>query len=499
MLSDVLPRLPVLQRAGPDDAEIGAATGDSRKVRPLSLFAAIPGTRVDGHRFVPMAVTQGASVVVVRDWPSDPPPDDVVVLRVADPRRALALVSSALADDPAGDMQTFGITGTNGKTSTSCILGSILRAASLRTGTLGTTGIDWSGAAGPRSYPATHTTPDGPALYGWLSRMRDEGVEAVALELSSHALEQGRAAGLALVVAAWSYLDRDHLDYHQTMQAYEDAKALLLNEWLATWGKPGCVAVLNIDDEAVARHVDDHPNTLRVSSTVDADADLQPVMPATFGLDGCRARLRSPAGPITLATSLLGPHNLDNALLAAGCALAAGLSVDAIEAGLEAAKGAPGRLERVQRADGRGPLVLVDYAHTPDALTHVLSAIRPLFDGRIVTVFGCGGDRDVGKRRGMGVAVAAGSDRAVLTSDNPRTEDPELILDAVEPGLHVGGVEYTRISDRAEAIAAAIAGAEEGDVVLLAGKGHETFQELADGRIDFDDRVHARAALEARP
>lgn len=499
MLSEIEGRLPVLERAGPADAEILAATGDSRQVRPMSLFAAIPGTRVDGHRFVPVALARGASVVTLRDWPDDAPPEDVAVLRVADPRRTLAIVASALARDPGGSMRTFAITGTNGKTTTACILASILRAAGLSAGTLGTTGIEWTGDSGPVRHEATHTTPGGPALYGWLSRMRDDGVQAVALELSSHALDQGRAAGLALDVAAWSNVGRDHLDYHQTLEAYEAAKALILTEWLAQWGKEGCSAVLNVDDAVVATHVADHPRTLRVSARPDADADVKPVEPPTFSIDGCRASLSTPAGPLALSTRMLGPHNLANALLAAGCALAAGIDVPAIERGLREATGAPGRLERVERADGRGPLVLVDYAHTPDALAGVQAALRPLFDGALVTVFGAGGDRDAGKRPAMGAAVAAGSDRAVLTSDNPRTEDPEAILDAVEAGLVEGGASYRRITDRAEAIAAAIAQADDRDVVLLAGKGHEPYQELADGRIDFDDREHARAALEARP
>ena len=494
-LSDLAGRLAPVDRRGPADAEVRSVTHDSRQVGAGTLFAAIPGTRVDGHRFIPQAVAGGASVVLLRDWPTEPLPGHVAALQVPDPRRALALAASALAGDPGQAMTTIGLTGTNGKTTTACILASILRAAGRRTGTLGTTGIEWDGPAGPVAHAATHTTPEGPALFGWLGRMRDDGVQALALELSSHALEQGRAAGLQLDVAAWSNLTRDHLDYHGTVQAYEAAKALIFSEWLARWGKRGCAAVLNVDDPVVARHVSDWPNTLRVSASPSDEADIAPLGEPGFSIDGCTAQVRTPGGVLPLRSRLLGPHNLANSLLAAGCAVAAGIDLTAIEAGLAATAGAPGRLERVERADGRGPLVLVDYAHSPQAITDVLSALRPLVTGRLIIVFGCGGDRDRGKRPQMGSAATA-ADLAILTSDNPRTEDPEAILDAVEPALLAAGASYRRITDRAEAIAAAVGAATDDDVVLLAGKGHEPYQEISGVRHPFDDRVQASQALE---
>ena len=492
-LSELTARLEATDRRGPADAEVRAVTHDSRGVAPGTLFAAIPGTQVDGHRFIPQAVAAGASAVLLRDWPEVNWPEGVVGLRVADPRRSLAVAASALAGDPALSMSTVGLTGTNGKTTTACILGSIFRTAGRRTGTLGTTGIEWDGPEGLQSHTATHTTPEGPALFGWLGRMRRDGVTALALELSSHALEQGRAAGLQLDVAAWSNLSRDHLDYHGTEQAYEAAKARIFTEWLARWGKPGCTAVVNVDDTVVARHAVDWSKTLRVSAQPGTDADVVALGEPEFTIDGCRVQLGTPAGPIRLRSRLLGPHNLANSLLAAACALAVGIDVEAVEAGLAATAGAPGRLERVERSDGRGPLILVDYAHTPQAIDHVLAALRPLVPGRLVIVFGCGGDRDRGKRPQMGAAAAA-ADLAILTSDNPRSEDPEAILDAVEPGL--AGAQYQRVANRASAIAAAVQQAGPGDVVLLAGKGHEPYQEIDGVQHPFDDRRVAAEALE---
>lgn len=497
MLSAIEPRLDVLDRRGPADVEVRSAAGDSRQVRPGTLFAAVAGTRVDGHRFIESATASGASVVVLQTWPENGLAEGLVGLKVADPRRALGVAASALAGDPADVMTAIGITGTNGKTTTSSLLSSILRAAGRKTGTLGTTGIEWNGDHGFVHHEATHTTPGGPALFGWLGRMRDDGVDSVALELSSHALDQGRAAGLSLDVAAWSNLSQDHLDYHATMAEYEVAKALLFSEQLARWGKDGCHAVVNVDDPVVAAHAGDWARTLRVSTRPGTAAEIVPTSAPTFTIDGCGADFATPAGPLRLRTKLFGPHNLANAALAAACAVAAGIDLASIERGLADSPGAPGRLERVERDDGRGPLVLVDYAHTPDAIEAVLAGLRPLVRGRLITVFGCGGDRDASKRAPMGVAAGAGSDLVVVTSDNPRTEDPDAILDAIEPGLRASGARYLRWSDRGEAIRVAIeAASEPHDVVLIAGKGHETTQDFGTRTIPFDDRERARIALE---
>jgi UDP-N-acetylmuramoyl-L-alanyl-D-glutamate--2,6-diaminopimelate ligase len=397
-------------------------------------------------------------------------------------------------------MQVMAITGTNGKTTTAAILRSILRAAGKHVGVLGTTGITWNGTRGELRYEATHTTPEGPALYGWLRQMAEDGVEVVALELSSHALEQGRAAGLQLDVAAWSNLGRDHLDYHGDLVSYERAKALLLREWLPTWGSAEACAVLNIDDEVVASHREDWPRVLRVSSKSGAvakgDADLAPIEEPRLDLHGFHAELAFGEAHFTVSSPMLGLHNLANCLLAAGCALAAGIEPAAIAEGCAQTRGAAGRLERVERDDGSGPVVLVDYAHSPDALRAALLALSALQPARIITLFGCGGDRDPGKRPLMAQAAATASDLVVLTSDNPRNEDPEKILDATEKGLVGSSTPYKRISDRAEAIMHAIKCAREGEVVLIAGKGHERTQEILGVQHPFDDCEQARRALE---
>ena len=505
MLSTIAPRLQVRSQRGPADARVLDATGDSRTVGKGTLFAAIPGAQVDGHRFIRQALAAGASAVILRDWPDGEWPAEVPALQVDDPRRALGIVAAALRGDPSRDLLVVGITGTNGKTSTAAIVEALLAAAGLRAGVIGTTGIHWHGDGGRRALDATHTTPDGPALQALLARMRDDGVQAVAMELSSHALEQGRASGLHLDVGAWSNLTRDHLDYHGTMDAYAAAKALMLNELLPGSSKGRPMAVVNLDDPTVAAHVDDWAPCLTVSCTP-GGADVAPMDAPRCSLKGIEATVRTPQGDVALRSSLLGAHNLANLLLAGAIGLAAGLPLEAVRVGWAAAPAARGRMERVERSDGRGPLVVVDYAHTPDAVATVLASLRPFVPGRIVTVLGCGGDRDAGKRPIMAAAAWRGSDALVMTSDNPRSEDPELILDAMEPGLPGDAVvspslstlatnPISRITDRRDAIRAAIAVAGPGDLVLVAGKGHEMTQDMNGRKVHFDDRAEARAAL----
>jgi len=478
------------------DVEFSSATADSRQAGPGVLFAAIPGATYDGHDFIEAALAAGAPAVLLRDWPEDRQwPGDRVGLQVDDPRRALALSAHRLHREPTADLRSVGVTGTNGKTSTVAILRPIFEAAGMSSGSLGTTGIEWTEAGHNIHHRATHTTPEGPQLFSWLARMRDAGVQAVGLELSSHALEQGRAAGLQLDVAAWTNLSRDHLDFHGDMDSYEAAKALIFKEWLALWGKPGCTAVLNAADPAVARHIGDHEKTLTFSSVAGSEADIQLEGEAEFSIDGCRAQVRTPVGTFQLSTRLLGTHNLANALTATACALALGIDLESVEAGLAAARGAPGRLERVSGPSG-GPRVLVDYAHSPEAIEEVITALQPLVSGRLILLFGCGGDRDVGKRPLMARAASA-ADFVVLTSDNPRTEDPEEILNHAEAGLVQSSTPYRRVVDRAQAIAAAVKEAGPEDVVLIAGKGHETYQEIDGQRLEFDDRLVAADALGA--
>jgi UDP-N-acetylmuramoyl-L-alanyl-D-glutamate--2,6-diaminopimelate ligase len=499
MLSDVLPRIAVLERRGAPDVRLASATHDSRLVEQGTLFGAIPGTVVDGHRFIPQALASGASAVLLRDWPPGDLPDDVAWLRVADPRRALALAASQLHGRPSQDMSVFAITGTNGKTTTVSILAPILRAAGLPTGTLGTTGISWDAGSELRTVEATHTTPEGPQLFAHLAAMRDDGTQAVALELSSHALHQGRAAGLSVNVAAWSNLTQDHLDYHGTLEDYAAAKELLITEWLATWGSTDAVLVLNIDDPVVAQRASLWPRVLRVSSSIGAvgrgEADIAPIE-VGFSIAGIRGRIATPHGDLDLNTSLVGAHNLDNCLLAGASALAAGIATQAVQEGWATAADPEGRLERVGDGD---PAIFVDYAHTPDALRRSLAALRPFTKARLFVVFGCGGDRDAEKRAPMAVVAAAGADHVLVTSDNPRSEDPQSIVDQIVVGLPAAPVEsggkFAVVVDRRRAIRCAVAGAGPGDVILIAGKGHETYQEVAGVKHPFDDRVEAKAAL----
>jgi len=512
MLSTIETHLGVKARRGPADVDLTVATGDSRRAGPRTLFAAIRGGTVDGHRFIESACEAGSPAILLQDWPEGTWPKEVIGLQVDDPRRALGLCAAALHDHPSRDLVVIGLTGTNGKTSVATIIRHILSRAGLRAGMVGTTGIAWTGLHGDKRLETTHTTPDAPALQKTLALMRSDGVQAVVMELSSHALDQGRAAGLDLDVAGWTNVSRDHLDYHGSLEAYEAAKARLLTEVLAGAENPRG-AVLVVDHEAVARHVADAERVIRVSTRAGAvargDADIAPLSKPRFSLTGIDADIATPAGGLALRSDLIGAHNLENLLVAAGCALQSGVPLTVIESALQDAPAASGRMERVAREDGLGPLVFVDYAHTPDALRAALATLRPLVPaGRgIVTVFGCGGDRDTGKRGLMAAAAWEGSDAVVLTSDNPRTENPDSILDDMVAGLPSDLVPVpcfapdpsttpcVRLVDRRAAIAAAIAAATTGDLVLIAGKGHEMSQDVDGRKVAFDDRAEARRAL----
>ena len=504
-LDHLIAGLPVLERRGASDVEFCALGSDSRAAAPGYLFTAIAGTQTDGHDFVPDVLARGVAGVILARWPENllwPP--SILGLRVADPRRFQAMVAHRGFGEPSLHLRVFAVTGTNGKTTTTYLLRSILQASGLRAAALGTTGCHWTARDGSEhSLSLSHTTPDGPELMELLGRLVADGVEAVALELSSHALAQGRAAGLALDACGWTNLSRDHLDFHGTMARYEEAKALLLTEWLPSWGKAQACAVLCVDDPAVADHRFDWPRSITVARDPQSSADLRPVATPRMDLDGIRGSLRWGEGTVEVETALVGSHNLQNLLVAAGMALGAGLPPSAVSLGLARTQGAPGRLERVHGRSG-APIVFVDYAHTDDALTQVLAVLRPHTRGRLHVVFGCGGDRDHGKRPLMGLAAWKGADQVFTTSDNPRREDPERILDDALSALPTDVVATAlhplrpvrRIRDRAEAIEVAIRGARSGDVVLVAGKGHETTQEIAGILHPFDDRAHVRAALE---
>ncbi|NJK89572.1 MAG: UDP-N-acetylmuramoyl-L-alanyl-D-glutamate--2,6-diaminopimelate ligase [Myxococcales bacterium] len=466
----------------------------------------IRGTRADGHDYLPDVLSRGALAVVVEHWPKEL--DDrfttranVIVVRHT--RRALAKLAANFHGHPSKDLILAGVTGTNGKTTVTYLLQAILEAAGKNVGRIGTTGATYRG----ERLDTVHTTPDALELQSMLTAMRDASVSHVVMEVSSHALSQARVSNVHFKVAGFTNLSRDHLDYHGTMDEYFAAKALLFTEVLAHSEARGRMAVINIDDEHGKRLAELWDGkTFRVSARGDASADLF-VVEAEHGMDGTRAVVRDRKGEWSFSTPLIGPHNLENVLVAVGMAQAMGFSNPRIEAGIAAVTHVPGRLLRVQTDDER--VVFVDYAHTPDALDAVLSGLAPLTKGRLIVVFGCGGDRDRGKRPEMGRVVARSATLAVLTSDNPRSEDPGAIADEVKAGFLE--VNYPRAEldgstsgwvvelDRRTAIRLAVSWLEPNDVLVIAGKGHETRQIIGNEALPFDDVEETRRILAGLP
>jgi len=492
-----------LHGAAPE-VEITGLTHDSRRAGPGVLFAALRGSAADGHDFAAAAVEAGSPALLVER----PLPElgGVCQVEVADSRRALAMMASRFFGQPSRQMTCIGITGTNGKTTVSYLLESVFSRRG-PVGVLGTVEYRY----GEHRRPAPLTTPDAVWLQSLLAEMRAAGVKQAVMEISSHALEQHRADGVLLDAAVFTNLSRDHLDYHGDMESYFQAKLGLFQRLLPDSRRAGKPAL------AVAWSEDSW------GSRVLARARELGLSAWSFGFDhqatvqggeikltlaGSSLKVAWPGGRRRVRTSLVGRYNLLNLLAAAAVGLGLGMEPDEVFAGLAALKGVPGRLERVE-GPRRHPAVFVDYAHTDDALRNVLAALKPLTPGRLICVFGAGGDRDPGKRPLMGRAVARGADLAVLTSDNPRSEDPLAIMAMIEPGLQEEGwrrVEslagrlegaYLAVADRAEAIAVAVESAGRDDVVLIAGKGHEDYQIIGSQRRPFDDRRQAAAALAA--
>jgi len=473
---------------GTEDVAVLGVTQDSRSVRPGDLFLAWRGATVDAHDFVAHAAGRGASAAVV-ERPLDLDLPQVIVV---DGRLAGALAADVVLGSPGRSLVLVGVTGTNGKTTTALLLRSLLQARwpAAALGTLGVVGPDG------RVRPGTEglTTPGPVQLVRWLRDLADEGVEAVTLEASSHALEQRRMDALSFRAGVFTNLGSDHLDYHADAGTYRSAKLRLLD----LLGDGG-FAVVNADDPAWA---DLPAGTRTLTYGIDAaEVDLRAenvtltAEGATFDLavGGTGAMGGTGARRAPVALPLLGRFNVENALAAAGAAIALGLDLDDVARNLARAPAVPGRLEVVTR----DPVtVVIDFAHTPDALERVLSTLRPLVAGRLVVVFGAGGDRDRTKRRPMAEAVARHADVILLTSDNPRTEDPEAILDDLEEGLR--GRVHERVADRRRAIGRALELAGEGDLVLLAGKGHETYQLVGGERRPFDERVVVAELLAGR-
>lgn len=471
--------------------EISSVVSDSRRVEPGSLFVAIAGAATDGLRFVEDAARRGAAAVA-----SDRPRPESFSLpwvRVADPRLAAAVWSQRAAGDPWRKLRLAGVTGTNGKTTTAMLLAGIFRRAWGSSGFFGTVGYGWRGTA----LSAARTTPEGDVLASMMRAMVDEGVPACAMEVSSHALALRRVAGVRFDAAIFTNLTRDHLDFHETLEAYGGAK-----ESLFGLRKPGAPAIVNIDDpwgRGMAGRLAAPVVTFSPSGNSEADWRAADV---AVSLSGTRFRAIGPGGEVPVESPLLGRFNVENLLAAASAAAALGIPGETMTAELAANRGAPGRMERVEA--GQQYTTLVDYAHTEDALRRLLSAVRELTDRTIILVFGCGGDRDRGKRAPMGRAAAELADIPIATSDNPRSEDPAEILKEVERGLLSGGAsKYLKLVDRREAIAQAIELANTRSVVVIAGKGHETTQVIAGREYPFDDRIVAaecvRSARRATP
>jgi UDP-N-acetylmuramoyl-L-alanyl-D-glutamate--2,6-diaminopimelate ligase len=481
---------------GDDGVQIRGISADSRTVAAGDLFVALRGTRTDGARFVAEACARGA--LAVAGDATVTAPAGVAVVTTSAPARLLARAAARLHGDPTAALTVVGVTGTNGKTTVTYLLEAIWRAAGLMPGVLGTI----SYRCGDDVVPAPLTTPPAPELFARLARMRAQGATHVAMEVSSHALAQGRAEGVAWDAAIFTNLGRDHLDFHADVEDYFAAKARLFAALDAS-PKPRRVAVLNAGD-ARAQSLRARLRTPAVTFGAGGDVQARAVR---MTLTGTTADVRLGGEWVPVRTRLIGEGHLQNVLAAAATAAALGTPPATIVGALADFPGVPGRLESVA-TDG-SLAVLVDYAHTADALDGVLGSLRALVAGRLLCVFGCGGDRDRGKRPLMGHAVGRHADLAVLTSDNPRTEDPLAIIADAEPGLVRAGLPrlarladaargYVVLPDRAAAISAAVAAAAPGDCVLVAGKGHEDYQIVGATRRPFDDRVAARQALRER-
>ncbi|MDQ3339232.1 MAG: UDP-N-acetylmuramoyl-L-alanyl-D-glutamate--2,6-diaminopimelate ligase [Myxococcota bacterium] len=458
---------------GDANVEISGVQSDSRAVKPGDLFVAIKGLRADGHEFA--ATVNAAAVVVEREVVGVKVPQIVV----ADSTRALGILTGRMFGDPASAMTLIAVTGTNGKTTTTYLVEAILAAAGHKPGVIGTVELRWPGHVEAASY----TTPTPHMLHEALAKMRAAGCTHVVMEVTSIALAAQRVAGMMFEVAAFSNLTQDHLDYHGSMAGYRDAKRLLFTRHLKG------TAVVNVDDEAGEGMAAGAPKTLRVTAA-GKPGEIR-VVEQDSSVKGITAKIATPLGELAIqAKPLIGHYNVENLALSVGIGVALGIPHDAIAKGIAAIAGVPGRVQRV--ANDADLDIFVDYAHTPDALTNVLSAMRPLTKRRLLCVFGCGGDRDPTKRPKMGAAVAELADLAFVTSDNPRTEDPRAIIDQILPGIPKP---FFVDVDRRVAIRAAICEATPGDVIVIAGKGHEDYQIIGTTKHHFDDREEAAAAI----
>ncbi|HTK31686.1 MAG TPA: UDP-N-acetylmuramoyl-L-alanyl-D-glutamate--2,6-diaminopimelate ligase [Candidatus Saccharimonadaceae bacterium] len=476
----------VVATHGDLDVVVGGLALDSRRVRAGDVFFGLSGLKQDGQAFVRQALTAGAVAAVVGEDLRVP---GATLVQVDEPRKTLARASARFFAHPSRALRVVAVTGTNGKTTTTLLLESVFRAAGWKAGVLGTTGVRVDGVARPSAF----TTPEAPELQGVLAEMRDGGVGAVALEVSSHALVQRRSFALECDVVVFTNLSHDHLDYHGTLEKYLDAKLMLFDGRNDDASAKRTTAVIDLDDAAAPRVIAAAKRGGRDVRTFgeSAGADVR-LLSVRLGPSGLDVGIGERGGSVAVQVPLLGRYNAWNAAAAFSAARALGVGADVAARGIAACPGIPGRLERV--VAGQPMDVVVDYAHTPDALARALAAAREHARGRVLLVFGCGGDRDRAKRPIMGRLAADGADRAWVTSDNPRTEDPRAIADEILAGAPGAG-NLTLELDRRAAIAAALGAAAPEDFVLVAGKGHETTQTIGASVLPFDDRVVARELL----
>ena len=482
------------------DQEVTGLTYDSRQVRVGEIFFAIPGEKLDGHEFIPQALERGAAGVVVAhkaSWLQG-----TTWIRTKDVRRTMGLWGAHFYGRPSRRMTLVGVTGTNGKTTVAYLVESILSAAGLEPGVIGTINYRYRG----RQVPSHHTTPESLELQSLLVEMEAAGAQSVVMEVSSHALVQDRVRGIDFDVGIFTNLSRDHLDYHASMDDYFSAKSKLFTDYLKVSVKPKRAAVIYAEDARGREllHKLRNSGLETWSYGEDSEWDIHPVT-VQRDVDGLRGQLEFKGRHLDFSSPLLGAANLQNIMGAVGVGGCLELPANVIAQGIQQLTSVPGRLEKVE--NNLGVSVLVDYAHTPDALEKVLGAVRPLTQRRVLTVFGCGGDRDRGKRPLMGEIAARLSDLLVLTSDNPRNEDPQRILAEIENGVQKTGLKrfgdgspqtergYWVEKDRRAAIRIGLRTAQRGDLVLIAGKGHEDYQILGAKKIHFDDREVAREEL----
>jgi len=482
------------------------------EVKPGGMFVAIEGRTVNGHDFIPQALSQGAAAIVLTQTPSQALIEQYraqavfkypVLIRVSDTRKAMADLAARFYGDPSEKMTLIAITGTNGKTTVAYLIESVLLQAGLATGVIGTINYRYAN----KTFSNPMTTPESLDLQRILAQMLSEGVTHVVMEASSHAMDLYRIRRCWFDVAVFTNLSQDHLDFHGDMQAYWLSKKRLFTEYLTRGPKQaGAVAVINCDDPRGVELADDLSMPV-IKTGLNSGSSIR-AENYQCELIGTQGKVATPAGGVDFKTPLAGVHNVENILSAVGAAAALNIAPAAIKAGIESLSAIPGRLENI--ANNTGRFVYVDYAHTPDALENAASAIKKIAPARLICVFGCGGDRDSKKRPQMGTIAARLCNLSVVTSDNPRSEDPVAIIEQILPGIRqVGGVEYSARdlaagfeqsgfaveSDRRRAIELAIRASRPQDAVLIAGKGHETYQILGDTTIDFDDRKEARKVL----